>query len=42
MINFASLAKSSGADVPDTLEGLFTQLDRKATHTGLRPPQGFP
>lgn len=39
MINFGSLAKSSGGDVPATLEDLFKQLDRKATHTGLRAAQ---
>lgn len=39
MINFGSLAKSSGGDVPATLEDLFKQLDRKATHTGLRTAQ---
>ena len=39
MINFGSLAKSSGGDVPATLEELFKQLDRKATHTGLRAAQ---
>lgn len=39
MINFGSLAKNSGGDVPATLEELFKQLDRKATHTGLRPAQ---
>lgn len=39
MVNFGSLAKSSGGDVPATLEDLFKQLDRKATHTGLRAAQ---
>lgn len=39
MINFGSLAKSSSGDVPATLEDLFKQLDRKATHTGLRAAQ---
>ncbi len=39
MINFSSLAKASGGDAPDTLQELFKQLDRKATHTGLRAAQ---
>lgn len=39
MINFGSLAKSAGGDIPATLEDLFKQLDRKATHTGLRTAQ---
>ena len=39
MINFGLLAKNSGGDVPATLEDLFKQLDRKATHTGLRTAQ---
>lgn len=39
MINFAPLAKAAEGDVPATLEELFKQLDRKATHTGLRPAQ---
>lgn len=39
MINFGSLAKAAGGDVPATLEELFKQLDRKATHTGLRTAQ---
>lgn len=39
MINFGSLAKTSGGDIPASLEELFKQLDRKATHTGLRTAQ---
>lgn len=39
MINFSSLAKSSGGDAPARLEELFKQLDRKATHTSLRSVQ---
>lgn len=39
MINFGSLAKTSGGEIPATLEDLFKQLDRKATHTGLRAAQ---
>lgn len=39
MINFGSLAKNTGGDVPERLEELFKQLDRKATHTGLRTAQ---
>lgn len=39
MINFGSLAKAVGGDIPATFEELFKQLDRKATHTGLRTAQ---
>jgi hypothetical protein len=39
MINFGSLAKNSAGDIPASLEELFKQLDRKATHTGLRAAQ---
>ena len=39
MINFGSLAKNSAGDIPASLEELFKQLDRKATHTGLRVAQ---
>ncbi|CAB3887365.1 hypothetical protein LMG26684_03906 [Achromobacter mucicolens] len=39
MINFRSLAESSGGEIPATLGELFKQLDRKATHTGLRTAQ---
>lgn len=39
MINFGSLARAAGGDVAATLEELFKQLDRKATHTGLRSAQ---
>lgn len=39
MINFGSLAKATGGEVPATLGELFKQLDRKATHTGLRSAQ---
>lgn len=39
MVNFGSLANVIQGDAPATLEELFKQLDRKATHTGLRPAQ---
>ena len=39
MFDFKSLAASGKSDAPDTLAGLFSQLDRKATHTSLRPVQ---
>lgn len=39
MFDFGSLAKSSTAEVPATLAELFKQLDRKTTHTSLRPAQ---
>jgi len=39
MFDFGSLAKSPSAEVPATLADLFKQLDRKTTHTSLRPAQ---
>lgn len=39
MFDFGKLAKNSSADVPATLAELFKQLDRKTTHTSLRPAQ---
>ncbi len=39
MFDFESLAKNSSAEVPATLAELFKQLDRKTTHTSLRPAQ---
>lgn len=39
MFDFGSLAKNSSAEVPATLAELFRQLDRKTTHTSLRPAQ---
>lgn len=39
MFDFGSLAKNSSAEVPATLSELFKQLDRKTTHTSLRPAQ---
>lgn len=39
MFDFGSLAKDSSAEVPATLAELFRQLDRKTTHTSLRPAQ---
>jgi len=39
MFDFGSLAKDSSTEVPATLAGLFRQLDRKTTHTSLRPAQ---
>lgn len=39
MINFRSLATAPASDLPATLAELFKQLDRKATHTSLRPAQ---
>lgn len=39
MFDFKSLSKATQAEVPATLIGLFGQLDRKATHTSLRPVQ---
>lgn len=39
MFDFGSLAKNSSAEVPATLYELFKQLDRKTTHTSLRPAQ---
>lgn len=39
MFDFGSLAKNASAEVPATLAELFKQLDRKTTHTSLRPAQ---
>jgi Helicase C-terminal domain/Type III restriction enzyme, res subunit len=39
MFDFSSLTTVSSSDLPATLEELFGQLDRKATHTSLRPVQ---
>ena len=39
MFNFSALASAPASDVPGTLAELFGQLDRKATHTGLRAAQ---
>lgn len=39
MFDFGSLAKTPASDLPATLAELFKQLDRKATHTSLRPAQ---
>ncbi|MBC3862434.1 DEAD/DEAH box helicase family protein [Undibacterium jejuense] len=39
MFDFKSLATITSSDAPATLAALFEQLDRKATHTSLRPPQ---
>lgn len=39
MFDFGSLANNSSAEVPATLSELFKQLDRKTTHTSLRPAQ---
>jgi hypothetical protein len=37
--NFGSLATAPASDFPSTFGELFKQLDRKATHTSLRPTQ---
>ncbi|MDR6740988.1 hypothetical protein J2X56_003012 [Herbaspirillum sp. 1173] len=39
MFDFKSLVKAPPAEMPATLGALFSQLDRKATHTSLRPVQ---
>lgn len=39
MFDFSSLGKKPLADVPASLIELFGQLDRRATHTSLRPVQ---
>lgn len=39
MFDFGSLSKSSSSELPSTLAELFRQLDRKTTHTSLRPAQ---
>lgn len=39
MFDFKSLVKAPAAEMPATLAALFGQLDRKATHTSLRPVQ---
>lgn len=39
MFDFKSLASAPASDLPATLADLFKQLDRKATHTSLRPAQ---
>lgn len=39
MFDFGSLAAAPQSDLPSTLAELFSQLDRKATHTSLRPAQ---
>ncbi|MGE8451975.1 MAG: DEAD/DEAH box helicase, partial [Pseudomonadales bacterium] len=39
MFDFGSKANTTAAEVPATLAELFKQLDRRATHTGLRPAQ---
>ncbi len=39
MFDFSSLASAPASDLPASLGELFGQLDRKATHTSLRPAQ---
>jgi hypothetical protein len=39
MFDFGSLVKTQASDVPASLAELFKQLDRKTTHTSLRPAQ---
>lgn len=39
MFNFKSLSSAPKSDAPGTFGELFSQLDRKATHTSLRPVQ---
>lgn len=39
MFDFSSLAFAPSSELPKTLSELFGQLDRKATHTSLRPAQ---
>ncbi|SDU37954.1 DEAD/DEAH box helicase family protein [Geopseudomonas guangdongensis] len=39
MFDFTSLTTKINSEAPDTLEELFSQLDRKATHITLRPAQ---
>ena len=39
VLDFASLVKNKPAEVPPALGELFKQLDRKTTHTSLRPAQ---
>lgn len=39
MFDFSTLAKAPQSDLPASLAELFGQLDRKATHTSLRPAQ---
>lgn len=39
MFDFSKLGKSSSREIPSTNEELFNQLDRRATHTSLRPVQ---
>jgi hypothetical protein len=39
MFDFTTLSKSAHAEIPKTLQELFSQLDRKATHISLRLAQ---
>lgn len=39
MFDFSSLGKKPQADIPASLIDLFSRLDRRATHTSLRPVQ---
>lgn len=39
MVNFTTLMQGPGGELPQTLEGTFQTLDRKATHVDLRPGQ---
>ncbi|MGD7191105.1 helicase C-terminal domain-containing protein [Ralstonia pseudosolanacearum] len=39
MFDFTSLVETQGGEVPASLVELFKQLDRKTTHTSLRPAQ---